>query len=154
MTIDWLDTGSRSPEDWDEYDFSHAVSKLEISEFLRDRHRLRGKVSDFLAFEDECELTFQGPGYVAIARVKRMTGDYSVYITTNDLVTVMNDLHKGRHTGQGWSWVIDLSAVIGTLVAMTGFLLIFFIRLRRRKGLFVCAIGTLLFVVMYLFATK
>jgi hypothetical protein len=83
-----------------------------------------------------------------------MTGDYSVYITTNDLVTVMNDLHKGRHTGQGWSWVIDLSAVIGTLVAMTGFLLIFFLRLRRRKGLFVCAIGTLLFVVMYLFATK
>ena len=67
MTTDWLDTGSRSPEDWDEYDFSHAVSKLEISEFLRDRHRLRGKVSDFLAFEDEYELTFQGPGYVAIA---------------------------------------------------------------------------------------
>ena len=150
----WLNTGSADPETWDEYDFSHEIKKLEVAEFLREKHSLRGKASDFLAFENECELTFQGPGYVAIARLKRNTGTYTVDVTTSDLVTVVNDLHKGRHTGQGWSFVIDISAVVGTLVAVTGFLLIFFLRLRRGKGLIVFAAGSLLFLVMYYVATR
>ena len=150
----WLNTGSAAPETWDEYDFSHEIKKLEVAEFLREKHSLRGKASDFLAFEDECELTFRGPGYVAIARLKRNTGTYTVDVTTSDLVTVVNDLHKGRHTGQGWSFVIDISAVVGTLVAVTGFLLTFFLRLRRGKGLIVFAAGGLLFLVMYYVATR
>jgi hypothetical protein len=151
---DWLNTGAAPPAGWDEYDFSHEIEKLEIAEFLREEHGLRGKVSDFLAFEDECELTFQGPGYVAIARLKRNTGNYTVDVTTSDLVTVINDLHKGRHTGHNWSLVIDLSAVIGTLVAITGFALIFFLRSRRVKGLIVFAAGSFLFLVMYYIATR
>lgn len=148
----WLQTDSPPPADWDENDYSHAIAKLEVAEYLRAEHQLRGTVSDFLAFEDECELTFEGPGYAAIARVDRKTGDYTIDTTTNDLVTILNDLHKGRHTGRAWSWVIDVSAVIGTLVAVTGFALIFFLRLRRLRGIVTALVGGLLLGVLYFVA--
>ncbi|MCA9140542.1 MAG: PepSY-associated TM helix domain-containing protein [Planctomycetales bacterium] len=148
----WLNNGNGPPPDWDEPDDSYAVSKLEVAEHLRATHSLRGTVSDFLVFEDECEVTFQGPGYAAIAKLSRETGDYTLDVTSNDLVTVMNDLHKGRHTNASWSWVIDLSAVVGTLVAISGFILIFFLRLKRTTGIVTAAVGALLMWWMYTLA--
>lgn len=153
VDVNWLNNGGSPPADWDEYDFSHAISKLEIAEYLRAEHRIQGSVSDFLAFEDECELTFEGPGYAAIARISRETGEYTVDVTANDFVTVINDLHKGRHTGEAWSWVIDISAIIGTLVALTGFVLIFFLRLRRRNGIAIAVVGSGILYGMYALAT-
>ena len=83
-------------------------------------------VSDFLAFEDQCEVTFEGPGYAATARIVRATGNYDLDVTANDLVTILNDLHKGRHTGLVWSLLIDATAIVGTLVGISGFALVFF----------------------------
>ena len=153
LSTEWLQTAGNPPDDWDEYDYSHQIEKLAIVEYLRAEHRLQGSVSDFLAFEDQCEVTFQGPGYAATARIARETGDYTLDIAANDLITVLNDLHKGRHTGTTWSWVIDISAVIGVLVTLSGFVLIFFLRLKRTTGLTVATVGTLLFVALYLLAT-
>lgn len=150
----WLNSEASPPEDWDEYDFSHQVQRLEVSEFLREQHGLRGTVTDFLAFEDECEVTFQSPGYSATARITRQSGDYTVDVLANDLVTVMNDLHKGRHSGETWSWVIDVSAVIGTLVGISGFVLIFFLRLRRVPGLLTAVAGGLLTWYLYTVAVS
>ncbi len=130
------------PENWDESDFGHQIDKLAVAEHLRAQHRLHGHVSDFLSFEDECEVTFQGPGYSATARIDRKSGQYNVQITSNDLISVMNDLHKGRHTGPIWSIVIDVSAIVSTLVALSGFVLIFYLRLNRKRRIFVAALGT------------
>lgn len=143
MNTAWLNINAPPPEGWDEYDFGHEVSRLDVVEHLREQHGLRGKVTDFLAFEDECEVTFQSPGYSATARIQRKTGEYHLDVLSNDLVTVLNDLHKGRNSGKAWSWVIDVSAVIGILSSLTGFILIFFLRLRRRSALAV-SIGGLL----------
>ncbi len=129
------------PPDWDESDFSHAVAKLEIAESLRAKHHLTGIVSDFLAFEDQCEVTFEGPGYAATARIVRATGDYDLDVTANDLITIMNDLHKGRHSGILWSLLIDGTAIIGTLVGISGFVLIFFLRLKRFWGIATAIVG-------------
>ncbi len=146
----WLNNGNLPPSDWDESDTSYQVSKLEIAEYLRAQHQLQGRVSDFLAFEDECEVTFEAPGYAATARIMRGTGEYHLDVTANDFVTVMNDLHKGRHTGFWWSLLIDASAIVGTLVGLTGFALIFFLRLKRRTGIVVASIGVLLLWGIYL----
>lgn len=100
MDVAWLNNNAQPPDDWDEYDFGHQVSKLQFAEYLRANHRLQGSVSHFLPFKDECELTFQSPGYAATARINRESGEYTVAVTANDLVSVFNDLHKGRHSGQ------------------------------------------------------
>jgi hypothetical protein len=137
----WLDTGAIPPPGWDESDFGFAVSKLEVVESLRSRHSLRGSVSSFLTFEDECEVGFEGPGYVATAKIDRKSGRYSVDVVTTDFISVLNDLHKGRHSGRAWSVFIDLCALVGIAASLSGFGLIFFIKLRRNSGLILALVG-------------
>jgi uncharacterized protein len=149
-----LNQNGLPPQDWDENDYSHKVAKLEVAEYLRGQHRLTGSVSDFLAFEDQCEVTFEGPGYAATAHINRATGSYDLDITANDLVTMMNDLHKGRHTGFIWSLCIDATAIIGTLVGVSGFILIFFLKLRRFWGITVAMVGTAAIYWCYWVATS
>ncbi len=139
----WLHLDQPPPADWDQNDFGHQVDKLKVAEHLRAEHSLHGHVGDFLVFEQECELTFEAPGYAATARMDRNNGSYTIDILSNDLVTMLNDLHKGRHTSQSWKWLIDVSAVIGVLTGLSGFVLIFFLRLRRISGLMVAALGGL-----------
>lgn len=149
-----LNQNNSPPQDWDENDYSHKVAKLEVAEYLRGQHHLTGKVSDFLAFQDQCEVTFEGPGYAATAHIDRATGSYDLDITANDLVTVMNDLHKGRHTGFVWSLCIDATAIIGTLVGVSGFILIFFLKLRRFWGITAALIGSAAVYGCYWIATS
>ena len=40
--------------------YADEVAKLEVAEFLRAEHHRTGIVSDFLAFQDQCEVTFEG----------------------------------------------------------------------------------------------
>ncbi|MCA9128536.1 MAG: PepSY-associated TM helix domain-containing protein [Planctomycetales bacterium] len=144
-----VNNGGNPPENWDEVDFGHQVAKLEVAELLRTQLNLHGQVTDFLTFEDECEVTFQGPGYASTTRIDRSTGDFTVNTISNDLVTIMNDLHKGRHTGLSWSWLIDISAVIGTLIGISGFVLIFFLKLKRTSGIITALAGAVVVWVLY-----
>jgi len=108
---------------------------------LRKKHGISGAVADFRAEDDQVSVSFKGPGYAADAFIDRKTGAYEVVQTKNGFVAVMNDLHKGRDAGRGWAWVIDVSAVLLTLVSLTGLLLLFFVYKRRTSGLILAAAG-------------
>lgn len=125
------------------------VAKLELVEFLRSRHGVRGALSDFRVDEQQCAISFKGPGYAADSIVDRATGAYELTITTMGLVAVLNDLHKGRDTGPGWSWVIDLSAVLLVLVSVTGMVLLWFVQKRRVSGYVVAAAGLVISYLSY-----
>ncbi len=150
LDASWLKLNVPNPQGWDERDFGHQIDKLSVAEYLRREHRLRGYVSDFLAFENDCELTFQGPGYAATARINRADGKYELSVSCNDLISVMNDFHKGRHTGPVWSLVIDISAIVATMVSLSGFALVFYLRLNRKLRLAVSVLGTLVVVLLIL----
>lgn len=111
------------------------VNKLAIVEYLRSTHQLKGTVSEFRVDDRECSLSFHGPGYSADAFVNRADGTYAVTETKMGLVAVLNDLHKGRDTGRGWAWVIDIAAVFMTLVSITGLALLLVLKKRRISGL-------------------
>ena len=57
--------------------------------------------------------------------------------TYHGFLAVINDLHKGRDTGPAWSALIDVSAVLMTLISLTGLVLLFYLKLRRVPGLVV-----------------
>lgn len=141
LEISWLHLSQPAPIDWDESDYSHQIDKLAVAEFLRSQHSLRGSVGDFLAFADECEVTFEGPGYAATARIRRDSGRYALDVTTNDLVSILNDLHKGRHTTPAWKLFIDVTAILSAIVAVTGFLLVFFLKINRRRRIALVVLG-------------
>ncbi len=131
-TVDraWLRSDDRGP-DW-----------LRLAEHLRGTHRLQGLVRDVRDDGDELSLEFAGPAYAADVVVQRADGRYSGSITRHGVVALINDLHKGRDTGGPWSVVIDLSAVLMGVSALTGLVLLYSLKRKRLLGTVVAVAGT------------
>ena len=67
------------------------------------------------------------------------------------VIGVLNDLHKGRHSGTGWSWIIDLSSGLIIIFSITGFIILFQGKKHRRGGVFSFLFGTLTPYIIYLY---
>jgi uncharacterized protein len=125
------------------------VAKLEIVEHLRNTHGIHGAVKDFRVEDTDCSVAFKGPGYAADVLIDRASGRYELTETRMGFFAVLNDLHKGRDSGHAWSVIIDISAVLMTLVSLTGLLLIFFLQKKRTSGLLAAVAGILLCYLAY-----
>jgi hypothetical protein len=127
------------------------VAKLEIVEYLRKTHSVRGALVEFRVDEGECMVTFKGPGYAADAFINRESGHYNLTQTEHGFLALVNDLHKGRDTGPTWSVVIDVSAILMTVISLTGLVLLFYLKLRRVAGVIVIVLGTALLAAAFYF---
>jgi len=143
INLKWLHFGARSasPHD-DQADQSDQIARLEVVEHLRNAHGVRGALTELRADDRECMVTFKGPGYSADAFIDRESGQYTLTQSYQGLVAVINDLHKGRDTGKVWSGLIDVSAVLMTIISLTGLLMLFYLKRRRLLGLGVALAGT------------
>ena len=139
---------------WTNTPDTNKIAKLEIVEYLRKTNGIKAAVSDFRIDDSQLEISFKGPGYAADAFVDRNTGAYEVNKTSAGFIGLINDLHKGRDTGAGWSVFIDVSAILLILVSLTGILLLLFIKRKRATGLIVAALGLLLFYLVYIIWIK
>ncbi len=129
---------------------ANAVNKLEVVEFLRRTHGIKGALTDFRVDDAQCNVSFKGPGYAADTFINRDNGEYELTETRMGFVAVINDLHKGRDSGRSWSFIIDASAVLMTLVSLTGMVLIWFVKRRRFSGLILAVVGGLICYLIYL----
>ena len=120
------------------------VDKLAVAETLRDRHGLKGKVSEFAIDDAQCLVVWKGPAYSADATIERGDGSYQLEESRRPLMALLDDLHKGRDCGPVWSFVIDASAVALTFLSATGLWLLFYLKKKRRTGLVVALVGTVL----------
>ena len=130
------------------------VDWLKISEFLRNEQGVHGKVSDYRNDAAEGQISFSAPGYSANAFFDMDTGSYSLSTDAQGWVAVLNDLHRGRDGGSVWTWVVDLSALFLTLVAVTGLALLLVLKKIRLKGLLTIAGGSILSIVLIVLAIK
>jgi uncharacterized protein len=144
VAVQWLKTPDGKPDGKDD-----RVDKLALVEHLRRTHGIKGALSDFRLDETQAAVSFKGPGYAADAFINRETGEYELTETRSGTVAVLNDLHKGRDTGRVWAWLIDASAVLMSLVSLSGMVLIWFIKRRRFSGLVLAAIGTAVCYLLY-----
>ena len=115
--------------------------KSALVQSVRTREHLHGAVDEVRVDDSEISFSFKAPGYSADVIVDRQRGTYDVTEVRNGFVAVMNDLHKGRDSGKAWGWVIDVSAVLLTLVSLTGLVILWFIYKRRASGLMIGAAG-------------
>jgi hypothetical protein len=130
--------------------WTRGAEKLEIVEYLRAAAGVKGAVNDFRVDDSQCSVAFKGPGYAADVSIERDTGKYELTETRMGFAAIINDLHKGRDSGQAWKWLIDLSAVLMTLVSISGMALIFFLARRRVSGLVCLAVGAAICYAIYL----
>jgi hypothetical protein len=149
VKTEWLNLAGSRPDAEGRQDAAASVAKLEVVEHLRKTHGIRGALVEFRADERECMVTFKGPGYAADAFIDRATGRYNLTETAQGFVAVINDLHKGRDTGRAWSVLIDAAALLMTFVSLTGLVLLFYIKRRRRSGLLTALVGTIVVAVVF-----
>ena len=131
-----------------------SIDRLAVAEALRARHGLRGWVDDFRVDDAECTVAYKGPGSAADVVVQRKTGVYQGTQSIEGPLALVNDLHKGRHTGAVWAWVIDLTAGLLALVALSGVWLLLYVRRRRASGLWIGLAGALVLWVVYAVAVR
>jgi hypothetical protein len=127
------------------------IAKLEIVQFLKHNHHIKGDVSDFIIDDNQCSVSFKGPGYSADAFINRDNGKYTMTETSLGLVAVMNDLHKGRDAGKKWSYLIDIAAIFLTLLSLTGIVMICFMKKKRINGFVLVIAGAFLCYLIYYF---
>lgn len=128
---------------------TNKIAKLEIVEFLRKTYQVKGAVSEIRIDDYEVSVSLKGPGYSCDAFINREDGTYEVSEVKMGLMAIMNDLHKGRDSGKGWSWIIDLSAVFLILVSLSGLILLCFIKKKRVAGFITGVVGLALCYLIY-----
>lgn len=134
---------------WVALNDSIPVARQEIVQELRNKYNIKARLTDFRIEEYEISVSFNGPGFVADAFINRSTGSYEMTVTSAGYLAVMNDIHKGRDTGNAWAVIIDISAILMIVVSLTGFLMIFFLKKRKVNGLWIAVIGGIMVVLFY-----
>ena len=98
----------------------------------------------------EVTVDFSIPAGYAFALWELDSGSVEVGYHRGTFLALMNDLHKGRHTGGVWSWLIDVVAVSVVLFSVTGIIILLQQAKRRIRGLYLVVAGTLTPIIIYL----
>ena len=96
-----------------------------------------GPVKDIAIDGAVGEISFDYPlpaGY-ALVIVEEASGQVILEYRKGGIVSVLNDLHKGRHTGVVWSVLIDVVAIVMMLFSITGMIILFQNKKRKTAGL-------------------
>jgi len=98
------------------------------------------------------EVSFDYPipaGYVFVTVV---IDDELAFVESKNsgLLALLNDLHKGRHSGTAWSWLIDISALLICVFSITGIAILLQHKRYRAGGSFAILAGTLAPLLIYL----
>ena len=121
-----------------------------LGQHLRDILGVRAPVTDYREDPDQIQITFAAPGHRTVVTVNRAQRTGDVETETRGLLGKLDDLHKGFDSGRAWSWIIDLTAVLLSLSAVTGMVTLVGFRSRRRSGFIVAALGVVSIVALYL----
>ncbi|MFV0456798.1 MAG: PepSY-associated TM helix domain-containing protein [Pseudomonas sp.] len=74
--------------------------------------------------DGELYIALPRPGGDSWLSLELASGELLFESTDRGWIAYFNDLHKGRNTGQAWSWFIDIFAGVCVLFSLTGLLLL------------------------------
>ena len=69
---------------------------------------------------DEVYISLPKAGGDAWARFSLANSQFEYESTSRGVISLLNDLHKGRHTGVVWQWFIDVFAIACVVFSLTG----------------------------------
>ncbi len=124
---------------------------IPLLQWIRDAYQVHGQE---LRLEWDAEEQFliadiQQPGGYSIAEFDLAAGTLLLERKDASLIHQLNDLHKGRHTGDLWRGFIDFSALVLLLFTLSGFWLLLPQKKRRRRAFSVSGVGLVLFLFLY-----
>lgn len=137
------------------------VNETALLAYLNERVGLSGTPSPMHIFSDveqgeiiegEISLDYKGPGFNGTVFIDLVTREAEIESTHYGVVAVLNDLHKGRNSGQVWAWFIDISGFLMVFFALTGVCLLVPKKKSFSLGLKWMTLGSVVTLFLYLFA--
>ncbi|MEG3755911.1 PepSY-associated TM helix domain-containing protein [Psychromonas arctica] len=137
------------------------VNKIGLLNYLNNQADLSGKPSSMQTFSDieqgkilegEISLDYKGPGFNRTVFIDLVTKEAEIESTHYGVVAVLNDLHKGRNSGEVWAWFIDISGFLMVFFALTGVCLLVPKKKSFSLGLKWMTFGSVVTLLIYLFA--
>lgn len=113
-----------------EFETAHGGTTTLLPEFLTNwvqetlSIRIANKSGEWS--EEELYVPMPKPGGDAWLRIDLANGGVEYELTDRGWIAWLNDLHKGRHTGDVWMWFIDIFAAACLIFSITGLLILKF----------------------------
>jgi hypothetical protein len=136
-------------------------NKIGILDYLAEHTQLSGQpsaldvftqVEDGELLEGEIALDYKGPGYNVAVFIDMTTAEAVIEKTHYGVVAVLNDLHKGRNSGEVWRWFIDITAVLMVFFVLTGVCLLLPKKRTLKTSLKWTLFGSLVTLIIFLVA--
>lgn len=121
-----------------------------ITQFIEQKTGLTNPRNVDLAF-DIGEITFDFPLPAGYVFVTVFLEDQSAEIEhgNSGLLALLNDLHKGRHSGKFWANLIDISAVFISLFTLTGLIILLQNAKHRKQAIIILLFGSITPIAIY-----
>lgn len=138
------------PKDWSSQQASLVELTPMASAWLRQEYNLPApKNIEYDNDFGELIFDYSLPGATALAIISVPDRQLTLEYQEPHWLSVWSDLHKGRHSGAVWSWVIDVSAVLMLIFAITGLIILWQNRKKRNAGLLAVLVGAMTPVGIY-----
>lgn len=155
--IEWLDNTSDEGELITDLTLNDTQKQKPLQEllpyvqkFLFDNYHLQTiKKVEFDHELRQIIFDYSFPAGYALIIVDVADNTLSIEYSNGNWLNVWTDLHKGRHSGEVWSWVIDVSAILMALFAVTGMIILFQNRKKRRNGVIAFLFGSVSPLMLY-----
>lgn len=108
------------------------------------QHPLRGEYTSGEVIDGEAHIRLEGATGKSDLIVNLADGSTEVTVQRASAATLMRDLHRGKHSGTVWSWLIDITAVLVFALSVLGYVLFFNLRFRLANSIKLTTVSLLL----------
>lgn len=96
-----------------------------VEQWLINQHDIRLSVESQIEWSsEEVYISLPKAGGDAWARFSLVDSQFEYETTNRGVISLLNDLHKGRHTGAVWQGFIDVFSVACVIFSLTGFFIL------------------------------
>ena len=119
-----------------------------ILSYVRQQQNLVGRYQSSEVMDNEVMIRLESPAGATDIFVTTDTGETEITQKSASTVSMLNDLHRGKNSGLGWSWLIDISAIIYIVLSLAGYILFLSIKTRLVTHLVLTAVSLAMIILL------
>ncbi|NNG76737.1 hypothetical protein HLH10_10610 [Acinetobacter sp. ANC 4277] len=119
-----------------------------ILSYVRQQQNLVGRYQSSEVMDNEVMIRLESPAGATDIFVITDTGETEITQKPASTVSMLNDLHRGKNSGLGWSWLIDISAIIYIVLSLAGYILFLSIKTRLVTHLMLTAVSLAMIILL------
>ncbi|BAP37358.1 PepSY-associated TM helix domain-containing protein [Acinetobacter guillouiae] len=120
----------------------------QIVDYLRQHHAVIGRYKSGEVMDNEVMIHLASPAGSTDIWVTLDNGQAEITLKPASTVSLISDLHRGKNAGKAWTWLIDISAIIITILSLAGYILFLSIKTRLKTHLFLTVFSLALLMLL------